>query len=167
MASRRTPIVILNLIKSFGKSFFDISQIDDNLFLSGEYKENDLMSIHKLGIKCVIDMRSETIFDGQKFNDLGIEYHNIPVDNFYPPDDNKTLFGIEIIKKHINSNQKILVHCKEGVGRSPYIIAGYLITQGYSVYESLSLIKSKRWGVNLNKIQRKSIKQFYEKMVFD
>ena len=118
MASRRTPIVLFNLLKSFGSTFFDITQINDNLYLSGEYKEQDLITIHKLGIKCAIDMRSELSFDRLLLNNMGIEYHNIPVDNFFPPDESKTTQAIDIIHKHVKLNQKVLIHCKEGVGRS-------------------------------------------------
>ena len=167
MASRRTPIVLFNLLKSFGSTFFDITQINDNLYLSGEYKEQDLITIHKLGIKCVIDMRSELSFDKLSFNNMGIEYHNIPVDNFFPPDQSKTTQAIDIIHKHVKSDHKVLIHCKEGVGRSPYVLAAYLIKNGDSVYDSIAFIKSKRWGVNLNKVQMRSIKKFYEKSIFD
>ena len=167
MVSRRTPIVLFNLLKSFGSTFFDITQINENLYLSGEYNQNDLITIHKLGINCVIDMRSEESFDKLLFSNLGIDYHNIPVDNFFPPDEDKTNQAIDIIDKHAKSNQKVLVHCKEGVGRSPYILAAYMIKNGDSVYESIAFIKAKRWGVNLNKIQMRSIKKFYEKSTFD
>jgi len=167
MASRRTPIVLLNFIKSFGRSFFDISQIDDNIYLSGEYNTNDLLHINKLDIKCVLDMRSEIKFDKKEFDSIGIDYFNIPVDNFYPPNNDQTTEAVNIIDKYIKSNQKILIHCKEGVGRSPFIVIAYYITRKEDLYESIKLIKSKRWGVNLNKIQLKHIKKFYEKYTFN
>ena len=167
MASRRTPIVLLNFIKSFGKSIFDITHIDENIYLSGEYNKYDLLRIKKLGIKCVLDMRSEIKFEKQEFDSIGIDYFNIPVDNFYPPNKKQTLDAINIIDTYIKSNQKILIHCKEGVGRSPFILIAYYITKRQDLYESIKLIKSKRWGVNLNKIQLTHIKKFYEKFTFN
>ena len=167
MASRRTPIVLLNFIKSFGKSNFDITHIDENIYLSGQYNKYDLLHIKKIGIKCVLDMRSEIKFEKQEFDSIGIDYFNIPVDNFYPPNKKQILEAITIIDTYITSNQKILIHCKEGVGRSPFILIAYYITKRQDLYESIKLIKSKRWGVNLNKIQLTHIKKFYEKFTFN
>ena len=162
MASRRFPIVFYKWITNFGKSSFDYSNITDNIIISGEYTSNDIFVIQKLNVKCVIDMRSESIFDQSLFESIGIKYFNIPVDNFFAPELEQIDTAIEYIKSNISDENNILIHCKEGVGRSSLIIIAYLVTTGLDLFESMEIVKSHRWGANLNNIQFQKLKKWYE-----
>ena len=162
MASRRLPIVFYKWITNFGKSSFDYSNITDNIIISGEYTSNDIFVIQKLNVKCVIDMRSESIFDQSLFESIGIKYFNIPVDNFFAPELEQIDTAIEYIKSNISDENNILIHCKEGVGRSSLIIIAYLVTTGLDLFESMEVVKSHRWGANLNNIQFQKLKKWYE-----
>ena len=162
MASRRFPIVFYKWITNFGKSSFDYSNITDNIIISGEYTQNDVFTIQKLGVKCVIDMRSESIFDQSLFESIGINYFNIPVDNYFAPELDQIDNAIEFINSNISVDNNILIHCKEGVGRSSLIIIAYLITTGLDLFESMEIVKSNRWGANLNNIQFQKLKKWYE-----
>ena len=162
MASRRFPIVFYKWITNFGKSSFDYSNITDNIIISGEYTSSDIFVIQKLNVKCVIDMRSESIFDQSLFESIGIKYFNIPVDNFFAPELEQIDTAIEYIKSNISDENNILIHCKEGVGRSSLIIIAYLVTTGLDLFESMEIVKSHRWGANLNNIQFQKLKKWYE-----
>ena len=162
MASRRFPIVFYKWITNFGKSSFDYSNITDNIIISGEYTSNDIFVIQKLNVKCVIDMRSENIFDQSLFESIGIKYFNIPVDNYFAPELEQIDTAIEYIKSNISDENNILIHCKEGVGRSSLIIIAYLVTTGLDLFESMDIVKSHRWGANLNNIQFQKLKKWYE-----
>jgi len=162
MASRRFPIVFYKWITNFGKSSFDYSNITDNIIISGEYTSNDIFTIQKLNVKCVIDMRSENSFDQSLFESIGIKYFNIPVDNYFAPELEQIDTAIEYMKSHISTDNNILIHCKEGVGRSSLIIIAYLITTGLDLFESMEIVKSNRWGANLNNIQFQKLKKWYE-----
>ena len=162
MASRRFPIVFYKWITNFGKSSFDYSNITDNIIISGEYTSNDIFTIQKLNVKCVIDMRSENSFDQSLFESIGIKYFNIPVDNYFAPELEQIDTAIEYIKSYISTDNNILIHCKEGVGRSSLIIIAYLITTGLDLFESMEIVKSNRWGANLNNTQFQKLKKWYE-----
>ena len=162
MASRRFPIVFYKWTTNFGKSSFDYSNITDNIIISGEYTQNDVFTIQKLGVKCVIDMRSESIFDQSLFESIGINYFNIPVDNYFAPELDQIDNAIEFINSNISVDNNILIHCKEGVGRSSLIIIAYLITTGLDLFESMEIVQSNRWGANLNNIQFQKLKKWYE-----
>ena len=162
MVSRRFPIVFYKWITNFGKSSFDYSNITDNIIISGEYTQNDVFTIQKLGVKCVIDMRSESIFDQSLFESIGINYFNIPVDNYFAPELDQIDNAIEYINSNISVDNNILIHCKEGVGRSSLIIIAYLITTGLDLFESMNIVQSNRWGANLNNIQFQKLKKWYE-----
>ena len=68
----------------------------------------------------------------------------------------------EYINSNISHDSKILIHCKEGVGRSSLIIIAYLVTTGLDLFESMKLVQSNRWGANLNNIQFQKLKKWYE-----
>ncbi len=162
MVSRRFPIVFYKWITNFGKSSFDYSNITDNIIISGEYTQNDVFTIQKLRVKCVIDMRSESLFDQSLFESIGINYFNIPVDNYFAPELDQIDNAIEYINSNISVDNNILIHCKEGVGRSSLIIIAYLITTGLDLFESMKIVQSNRWGANLNNIQFQKLKKWYE-----
>ena len=162
MVSRRFPIVFYKWITNFGKSSFDYSNITDNIIISGEYTSNDIFTIQKLNVKCVIDMRSESLFDQSLFESIGINYFNIPVDNYFAPELDQIDNAIEYINSNISVDNNILIHCKEGVGRSSLIIIAYLITTGLDLFESMKIVQSNRWGANLNNIQFQKLKKWYD-----
>ena len=162
MVSRRFPIVFYKWITNFGKSSFDYSNITDNIIISGQYTQNDVFTIQKLRVKCVIDMRSESLFDQSLFESIGINYFNIPVDNYFAPELDQIDNAIEYINSNISVDNNILIHCKEGVGRSSLIIIAYLITTGLDLFESMKIVQSNRWGANLNNIQFQKLKKWYE-----
>ena len=101
-------------------------------------------------------------FDKSLFESIGIKYFNIPVDNYFAPELEQIDTAIEYIKSHITTDNNILIHCKEGVGRSSLIIIAYLITTGLDLFESMEIVKSNRWGANLNNIQFQKLKKWYE-----
>ena len=110
MASLRFPIVFYKWITNYGKSSFDYSKITDNIIISGKYTENDIFTIQKLGIKCVIDMRSESTFDKNLFESIGINYFNIPVDNFFAPELNQIDNALEYINNNITTRNNIICY---------------------------------------------------------
>ena len=54
------------------------------------------------------------------------------------------------------------IHCKNGHGRAPTLVAAYLTTQGMSVEEAIALIKSKRPEIHLEQSQLQAIKRFQQ-----
>ena len=80
----------------------------------------------------------------------------------YKPKHPKYYFGFGYNPKHMQNQNNILIHCKEGVGRSSLIIIAYLITTGLDLFESMKIVQSNRWGANLNNIQFQKLKKWYE-----
>jgi protein-tyrosine phosphatase len=52
---------------------------------------------------------------------------------------------LPIMKRYLNDNKKVLVHCRAGMQRSAAIVAAYLMTYyNMSVYDAIDFVKSKR-----------------------
>lgn len=73
------------------------------------------------------------------------------------------MVGISCIANAVKTKNKVYVHCKNGHGRAPTLVAAYLITQGMSVKEAVAFLEAKRAGVDIQPVQLEALKQ-YEKL---
>lgn len=95
---------------------------------------------------------------------FGVEFYVwIPVKNHEAPTKNQLEFGVSVIEKLVAMDKKIYVHCKNGHGRAPTLIAAYLIKKGKSPAEAEAFIKSKRSSMHLEEVQRQALEDFSKK----
>lgn len=99
---------------------------------------------------------------------FGVKYYLwLPVKDHRAPTRIQFFIGVSMIHYLIGARKKIYVHCKNGHGRAPTLIAAYLLTQGMSVKETLTFLKSKRAGVDIRPAQINALKKFkrlYQKL---
>jgi len=92
---------------------------------------------------------------------LGVKcYLWLPVKDHTPPTLYQFLVGVSCIDNAVKTKNKVYVHCKNGHGRAPTLVAAYLLTQGMSVEEALGFLKSKREGVHIRPAQLNALKKF-------
>lgn len=111
-----------------------------------------------LGIKADIDLEKE-----RQEQTPNIEtYLWLPVKDHSAPIQEQLDTGVAVIESLVRNGQKMYIHCKNGHGRSPTLLAAYFIKQGMRVHEAIAKIKAKRPEIHLNKIQTRAL-QAYEK----
>jgi protein-tyrosine phosphatase len=115
-------------------------------------------SLIKKGIKVDISLEKEHL-DAPHGVDLFLW---IPVKDHTAPSLKQLLIGADFIMNAIRNKYKVYVHCKNGHGRSPTLVAAYLILKGMNVDDALNLIKSKRPVIHLNKLQVKALRNFWK-----
>lgn len=92
---------------------------------------------------------------------FGVDFYVwIPVKNHTPPAPDQLEFGVSVLKKLAAMGKKIYVHCKNGHGRTPTLVAAYLVRKGKCPEEAEAFIKSKRPSIHLEKVQRKALEDF-------
>lgn len=84
----------------------------------------------------------------------------LPVKDHYPPTRYQFLIGVSCIDTAIKTKNKLYIHCKNGHGRAPTLVAAYFISQGMSVNEAVAFLKSKRAGVHIRPAQLNALKKF-------
>lgn len=95
---------------------------------------------------------------------FGVDFYIwMPVQNHMAPKHEQLEFGVSVLEKLVAMGKKTYVHCKNGHGRAPTLIAAYLITKGKSPAEAEAFIKSKRPTMHLEDIQRQALKDFSKK----
>lgn len=84
----------------------------------------------------------------------------IPIKNHAAPTQEQLDFGVSVLEKLVAMGKKVYVHCQNGHGRTPTLVAAYLIKQGKGIDEAIAFIKSKRPAIHLEKVQKKSLVEF-------
>lgn len=96
---------------------------------------------------------------------FGVEFYIwIPIENHTAPTQEQLDFGVSVLEKLIAMKKKIYVHCQNGHGRAPTLVAAYYIKQGKSVNEAIELIKEKRPTIHIEDIQRKALEEYHKKI---
>jgi len=92
---------------------------------------------------------------------FGVKFYIwIPIKNHTAPTQEQLDFGVSVLEKLISMKKKIYVHCQNGHGRAPTLVAAYLIKQGRKVDEAIEFIKSKRPSIHLEEIQKDALRGF-------
>src|SRR5690606_6095984 len=68
--------------------------------------------------------------------------------------------GVQFIQQEVEAGGKVYIHCRAGVGRGPTMMIAYLMTIGYTVQESLDLIKKVRVFIQPTRAQMKRLYEF-------
>lgn len=112
--------------------------------------------LKKLGITADISLEEERI-DAP----FGVEFYVwIPVQDHTAPSPSQLEFGVSVLRKLVAMKKKTYVHCKNGHGRAPTLVAAYLIQKGESPAEAEAFVKSKRSSMHLEETQRTALIDF-------
>lgn len=92
---------------------------------------------------------------------FGVQFYIwIPIKDHAAPTKEQLNFGVSTLEKFVKMEKKIYVHCKNGHGRAPTLVAAYLIKKGKSIDEALTIIKAKRSSIHLEETQREALNEF-------
>lgn len=84
----------------------------------------------------------------------------IPVQDRAEPTQEQLKFGVSVLETLVSMKKKIYIHCKNGHGRAPTLVAAHLIKSGKSVEDAIEFIKVKRPSIHLEKVQEDALRKF-------
>lgn len=87
----------------------------------------------------------------------------LPVKDRQAPTQDQLDTGVAVIDSLVKNNKKVYIHCKNGHGRSPTLLAAYFIFQGMEVLEAIEKIKSKRPQIHLQEVQINALNKFRQR----
>ncbi len=151
--SEKTGIVLLKY-----------SLIEKNIAIGSQPSLLGLFFLSKNGFKNVLNLRSDFSYKKDKINKK-FNLKEIPIDEFASPTFVQLNKGADYINEVLLSNQKIYVHCREGISRAPYMLVAYLIKyQGYNYENAIKKILKSRYFINILHNQMQQIKNFQNKL---
>lgn len=134
----------------------EFTQITDQIFIGSnsccqvDFKKGLLDK----GVRADISLEIERID-----KPIGVEFFLwLPTVDNTPSSKDQYLLGIKNIKYFVDNNIKVYVHCKNGHGRAPAMVAAFFISTGLSVEESIAKIKEKRPEIHLEDAQLETLK---------
>lgn len=95
---------------------------------------------------------------------FGVDFYLwMPVPDHVAPKRDQMELGVLILEKLVAMGKKVYVHCRNGHGRAPTLVAAHLIKKGKSPAEAENFIKSKRPSMHLDEVQRQALDDFSKK----
>jgi dual specificity MAP kinase phosphatase len=118
------------------------SEITPQIHLGGQYRSYGWPVLVKRGITAVVNMRGE--FSDRRSNIIPGQYLHLPTVDNTPPTLEQLYQGIEFMKQEIEQGGKVYVHCWEGIGRGPTMVAAYLVSTGMTAEDAWKHIRKIR-----------------------
>lgn len=136
----------------------EFNQIDNHIWIGTNsccqmHFDEKLLSI---GITADISLEAERIDTPFGVN----SYLWLPTKDHEAPLQSQLATGVNHIKALLSLGEKIYVHCKNGHGRSPTLIAAYYISTGMTPEDAIAFVQSKREGSHIEESQKIALNQF-------
>lgn len=96
---------------------------------------------------------------------FGVQFYLwLPVVDHTAPTQEQLHVGVTMLETLVGLKKKVYVHCKNGHGRAPTLVAAYLIKQGKSIEEAEQFLKTKRSAVHIQDVQKEALKVFRQSL---
>ncbi len=145
-----------------GHRGFDYNKIGDHLFIGtnmccqyGFSKE--LLS---KGVRADISLEEDRT-DAPD----GVDYFFwLPTADGQAPDETKLGIAVRLLDSFVSNRIPTFVHCKNGHGRAPTLVAAYYISHGMGVQEAIHRISSQRPVIHLTETQLQALVEFKKRI---
>ena len=114
--------------------------------------------LKRLGISVDIDLEAGHI---EKIPMRGLDtFLWLPTKDGHAPSHDQMAAGVAFLDQMVRHKKRVYVHCKNGHGRAPALVAAYLTTQGMTPEKAMAFVKKRRPVVHLNREQAAAVKRF-------
>lgn len=145
-------------------SKMEYNQITEEIFLG----TNSCCKAHfderllEKGVKADISLESERL-DAP----WGIKYFLwLPTIDHTTPSLDALAIGVQMIAFLVEQKHKVYVHCQNGHGRAPTLVAAYFISRGMSLKKAIKKIMKKRPEIHIEPVQMAMLEKFAEQVAF-
>ena len=142
---------------------FEHQLIDYNYIADGIYVGTNMCcQVHfdeRLGQEGIV---ADVSLEGERIDAAqGVQFYLwLPVENNTAPTPEQLEVGVSTLETLVRLKQKVYLHCKNGHGRAPTMMAAYLIAQGKSVDEAVQFVHERRTSVHLQPVQVEALASF-------
>jgi len=143
---------------------FNYNYIDDGIFAG----TNQCCTLSLSDLLKKEDITVDISLEAEKIDQpFGVSvYLWIPTPDHTPPTKDQLEFALTSLKKLVDQNKKIYVHCKNGHGRTSTILTAFFMQQrGYKKDQAIEFIKSKRPTTHLQDSQLSFLDEFQKTLL--
>jgi hypothetical protein len=125
-----------------GTPLLQYSEVTPHLYVGPQFRERGKRLLQARGINACVNMRIER--DDAAYG-LALEHYlHLPTIDDAAPSLEHLEQGVDFIRDVLSSGGKVYIHCGAGVGRAPSMAAAYLMAEGHTLEEALTLIRKPR-----------------------
>ncbi len=136
------------------------SKITDSIWLGGQPTRRGMLKLFGNGFTAIVNMRAE--YDYSVLLDFGpVHYLHLPTEDNEAPSLEHLSEGARFIEEE-ERRGKVYIHCWEGLGRGPTLVAAYLVRQGLSPEAAWDKIRDYRPFIRPTDLQIERLKEFDE-----
>jgi len=118
------------------------TRITPQLHVGGQYSRKGWATLARRGVTAAVSMRGEYDDRGEGF--LPPRYLHLPTVDNHAPTLEHLHQGIDFIADEVARGGQVYIHCWEGVGRGPTMLAAYLVSTGRTPGEAWAKIRAVR-----------------------
>lgn len=118
------------------------TRITPQLHVGGQYSRKGWATLARRGITAAVSMRGEYDDRGEGF--LPPRYLHLPTVDNHAPTLEHLRQGVAFIGDELARGGQVYIHCWEGVGRGPTMLAAYFVCTGMKPSEAWAKIKAVR-----------------------
>jgi hypothetical protein len=96
------------------------------------------------GFRAVVDLREETCDDAMLLARHGITFLHLPTKDHAAVSQENLERGVAFANRHLDLDERVLVHCEHGIGRSVTLALCILVSRGTAPLDALDAAKSRR-----------------------
>ncbi len=116
----------------------------------------DIKAIREWGASAVVTLIEEHEFAmlgvqalPDAFREAGIEWHHLPVTDVHAPDqrfETRWVYAGARLRERLRAGERVLVHCRGGLGRAGSVAARLLVESGATPSEAIAQVRAVRPG---------------------
>ncbi len=76
----------------------------------------------------------------------GFTVHHEPVTDFEAPSPAALERAVAFVRRHLDRDEPVAVHCRAGIGRTGTALAAVLVSLGHGARDAIDVVRSKRPG---------------------
>jgi predicted protein tyrosine phosphatase len=122
----------------------DFNWITPHLAVGAAFPARAVPTLAQAGLRAVIDLRSEAHDDPGLLARSGLAFLHLPVDDLQPVRPAQLEQGVAFTLAHLAKDERVLIHCREGIGRSVTLMLAVLVARGLEPLAALTRIKDRR-----------------------
>ncbi len=143
--------------RTFG---LNVSQINDMLFIGGQFRPEQWPQLSALGIRAVLSLQAE--YEDQFLGTPPERRLRVLVPDFHAPTIEQLREAVSFIAQAHGDGLPVMVHCQAGMGRAPLTTAAYLVRDGRSADQVLAELHAARPIIGLNERQMERLREWEE-----
>jgi len=134
--------------------------VDEHIAVGGSIHPEEIKALGPQGITHIVDTRAERCDDKDIMAHEKIDWLHLPTPDNHPLSIEQLKEGTTWINERTKRDERVLIHCEYGIGRSVLLTCAVLVTRGMEAHEALKLVQQQRGQAAPNQQQIARLDEF-------